>query len=301
MLANDADDNLAMSRPLRIEFPDAIYHVTARGDRREPIFVDDQDRAALLAVVAHAMGRFDARMLAFCLMSNHYHFVLQTRQANLSRLMRYVNGTYTQRFNRRHDEVGHLFQGRFHAILVDRDSYLLSVCRYVELNPVRAGLMLDPAAWPWSSYLAHVGRIDGPAWLDTPGLHDLVLPRTALKSYDRTQAAARYAELVAEGLGKPLWSDGLAQQIYLGDQTFVDRMQTLASKSRVRAEEVPKAQRRRVRSLGEWLSDSPSREDGLRRAYCEGNLTMTAMAKALGLSVSQISRLISKAETKRPY
>jgi putative transposase len=123
-----------VSRPLRIEFPDAVYHVTSRGDRREPIFVDDADRAALLGVVGQAAERFDARVLAYCLMGNHYHFVLHTRAANLSRLMRHVNGVFTQRFNRRHGKVGHLFQGRFKAILVDRDSYLLEVCRYVELT-----------------------------------------------------------------------------------------------------------------------------------------------------------------------
>ena len=123
-----------MARPLRIEFPGAVYHVTSRGDRREPIFADDSDRVALLEVVAQAMARFDAQVLAYCLMGNHYHFVLHTRQPNLSRLMRQMNGVYTQRFNRRHQKVGHLLQGRFKAILVDRDAYLLDVCRYVEMN-----------------------------------------------------------------------------------------------------------------------------------------------------------------------
>lgn len=151
-----------MSRPLRIEFPGAIYHMTARGDRREPIFVDDEDRNSLLDVVAKAMQRFDAQALAYCLMGNHYHFVLQTRQANLSRLMRQINGVYTQAFNRRHSKVGHLFQGRFKAVLVDRDAYLLAACRYVELNPVRAGIVDTPNAWPWSSYLAHVGEAHTP-------------------------------------------------------------------------------------------------------------------------------------------
>src|SRR5436190_16688153 len=137
-----------MARPLRIEFPDAIYHVTSRGDRCEPIFADDRDRGALMACVATGLSRFNAGLLAYCLMGNHYHFVLQTREANLSSLLRHINGVYAQRFNRRHSTVGHLFQGRFHAVLVDRDAYLLEVCRYVELNPVRAGLVSDPAAWP---------------------------------------------------------------------------------------------------------------------------------------------------------
>jgi len=109
-----------MSLPLRIEFADALYHVTSRGDRRESIFVDDEDRQALLGVMAQGLERFDAQMLAYCLMGNHYHFVLHTRGANLSLLMRHINGVYSQRFNRRHGLVGHLLQGRFKAILVDR-------------------------------------------------------------------------------------------------------------------------------------------------------------------------------------
>ena len=133
-----------MSRPLRIEFPGAVYHVTLRGDRREPIFVDDTDRAGLLNVLAQGMQRFDAQVLAYCLMGNHYHFVLHTRRANLSLLMRHLNGVYTQAFNWRHGKVGHLFQGRFKAILVDRDAYLLEVCRYMELNPVRARMVTGP-------------------------------------------------------------------------------------------------------------------------------------------------------------
>ena len=110
-----------MSRPLRIEFPGAVYHVTSRGDRREPIYVDDGDREAHLAVIARAMDRFDARVLAYCLMGNHYHLVVQTRQANLSQLMRQINGVYTQVFNRRHGQGGHLFQGRYKEVLLDPD------------------------------------------------------------------------------------------------------------------------------------------------------------------------------------
>ena len=109
-----------MARPLRIEFPGAVYHVTSRGDRREPIFVDDVDRRALLDVLALGLERFDGCALAWCFMGNHYHFVFQTRQPNLSLLMRHINGVYTQRFNQRHRKVGHLFQGRFKAVLVDR-------------------------------------------------------------------------------------------------------------------------------------------------------------------------------------
>lgn len=122
--------------------------MTSRGDRHEPIYRDDEDRLAQLEIIAQAMDRFDAQVLAYCQMGNHYHLVLHTRQANLSRLMRHVNGVYTQAFNRRHGLVGHLFQGRFKAVLVDRDAYLLALCRYVERNPVAAGMVADVRQWP---------------------------------------------------------------------------------------------------------------------------------------------------------
>jgi putative transposase len=285
-----------VARPLRIEFPGAIYHVTSRGDRSEAIFVDDDDRGALLNVVAQALSRFDAQMLAYCLMGNHYHFVLHTRQANLSLLMRHINGVYTQTFNRRHGKVGHLFQGRFKAILVDRDGYLLEVCRYVELNPVRAGIVDKPSRWSWSSYRAHVGLAQVPVWLDMDGLHGYVLGRTVRTAMDRRRAADRYVELVASGVEVHLWDHGLRQQIYLGDEQFVERMQAMAEPRRAAAREIPRTQRRKPRSLAQWLASCDSREDALHKAYTEGGLRMSAIASELGLSVSRISRLIARAE-----
>lgn len=285
-----------MSRPLRIEFPGAVYHVTSRGDRRESIFVDDHDRRGFLDTVAQALSRFDAEILAYCLMSNHYHFVLHTRQANLSLLMRQINGVYTQAFNRQHNKVGHLFQGRFKAILVDREAYLLEVCRYVELNPVRARMVKNPEAWAWSSYRAHVGLADSPAWLDTDGLYGYLLAHTPRSAAERRRAANRYARLVAAARDVHLWDTALRQQIYLGDEVFVERMQKIADPQRTAAREIPKAQRRTTRSLAQWLSTCESREEALFRAHTESGLTMSAIAKELGLSVSRISRLIARAE-----
>ncbi len=288
-----------MARPLRIEFPGAIYHVTSRGDRRESIFVDDADRSTLLGVVAQGMERFDAQMLAYCLMGNHYHFVVHTRQANLSLVMRHINGVYTQAFNRCHGKVGHLFQGRFKAILVDRDAYLLEVCRYVELNPVRARIVEAAGAWPWSSYRAHVGQAPSPSWLDTSGLHGYLLGREPSGAADHRRAARQYANLVTAALETPLWDTALRQQIYLGDEAFVERMQSRATPSRIAAREVPKPQRSKARPLQHWLDACASREEALRQAYTDGGFSMTAMAKELGLSVSRVSRLIGRAEKLR--
>ena len=288
-----------MSRPLRIEFPGAVYHVTSRGDRRESIFEDDADRHALLAVMALGLARFDARMLAYCLMGNHYHFVLHSAMANLSQLMRHINGVYSQAFNRRHSKVGHLFQGRFKAILVDRDAYLLEVCRYVELNPVRAGMVDAPQAWPWSSYRAHIGEADAPQWLDTEGVYGHLLGHPVHSATEALHAARCYAELVAAGRDVRLWDLGLNKQIYLGDDDFVARMQSRSGRPGLTSKEVPKAQRSTPRNLTHWLGVCETREEALRRAHVESAISMTAMAAQLGVSVARVSQLIARAEASR--
>jgi putative transposase len=136
-----------MARPLRLEFPHALYHVTSRGDRREDIYLLDSDRQAWMAVLAQVCQRFGWIVHAYCLMSNHYHVLVETPQANLSQGMRQLNGVYTQHFNRAHGKVGHVFQGRFKAIVVDKEGYLLELARYIVLNPVRAGMLNDAKDW----------------------------------------------------------------------------------------------------------------------------------------------------------
>jgi REP element-mobilizing transposase RayT len=126
-----------LARPLRIEHPGALYHVTSLGDRQEAIFDDDHDRTAFLNVLSGVVRRFRWRCHAYCLMGNHYHLMIETPEANLTKGMRYLNGVFTQWSNRRHKRSGHLFQGRYKAILVDRDFYFLELARYIVLNPVR--------------------------------------------------------------------------------------------------------------------------------------------------------------------
>jgi len=146
-----------MARPLRLEFAGALYHVTARGDRREPIHEDDADRSAFLDIFGTVVEDFNWVAHAYCLMGNHYHLLVETPDANLANGMRQLNGTYTQWSNRTHHRVGHLFQGRYKAIVVDKDAYLLEVYRYIVLNPVRAKMVKSVADWPWSSHRAVMG------------------------------------------------------------------------------------------------------------------------------------------------
>ena len=136
-----------MSRPLRLELAGGIYHVTSRGNRQEDIYVDDADRLQWLTLFGQVCKRYHWRCHAYCLMSNHYHIVVETIEGNLSKGMRQLNGVYTQYFNRTHQRFGHVFQGRYTGILVDKDSYLLELSRYVVLNPVRANMISDVGQW----------------------------------------------------------------------------------------------------------------------------------------------------------
>jgi putative transposase len=274
-----------MARPLRIEFPGAVYHVTSRGDRREAIFDDDEDRHAFLNVIAQATERFDAVLLAYCLMDNHYHLVIHTRRGNLSRFMQQLNGVYTQIYNRRHRKVGHLFQGRFKGILVDENAYLLEVCRYVDLNPIRARMVRDPGNWRWSSYNAHTGN--------TPAVHGYLLGRDAGTAADRRRAGLRYTALVAAGKGVKLWDEALAQQIYLGGAEFIERMQALIEQDASKTKDIPRLQRRAAaKPIDYYLKRNKDRDAGICEAVTVGQHSMTDVGKALGLTVSRISRIV---------
>lgn len=178
-----------MARPLRIEFPGALYHVISRGNARQPIFLDAPDRRSFLRLLGEVVSQFRWECYAYCLMENHYHLVFETPEANLSRGMRQLNGIYGQRFNRRHDRVGHLFQGRYKGILVEREGHLFELARYVVLNPVRARMALDPEEYEWSSLRATLGRAPIPDWLSVEPL---------LRHF---RSLERYRAFVREGLG----------------------------------------------------------------------------------------------------
>lgn len=278
-----------MARPPRIEFPGAVYHVSAWSEAGNPAFAQTADREAFLGLLAQTMQRFDAQLLAYCLLPDHYHLVLYTRQGNLSRLMRHLGGVYTQHHNLHSRSDGALFHGRFKAILVDREAHLLDVCRYVELNPLRSGLTASVEQWPWSSFRAHAGLEAAPAWLDVVGLWRYVLGREFHTAADQRRAAERYAKAVAKDPALRLWPGRLRRQIFLGDEAFVERMLAQAGAA-------AKPARKPLNQGFDWpacLRASESREQALYKAHTEGGQTMTALAADLGLSVSRISRLIA--------
>jgi putative transposase len=278
-----------MSRPLRIELAGGLYHVTSRGDRREVIYRDDQDRTDWLRVLGEVCRRFNWRCHVYCEMTNHYHFVVETPDANLSKGMRQLNGVYTQASNRRHGLVGHLLQGRFKAILVERDAYLLELARYVVLNPVRAGMVPEAGDWPWSSYRAMVGQESAPAWLET----DWVLGQFG---QERSLAQAGYAAFIRQGIGQPSVWEGLRHQIFLGGEAFVER-HGVASKPLERLREVPRAQRRALAEpLAVLAHRYPVRHEAMARAFQSGAYSMQEIADYFGVHYATVSRAVRRLE-----
>jgi REP element-mobilizing transposase RayT len=274
-----------MSRPIRIEFPDALYHVTARGDRREDIFEDDLDLQTFLATLEQVITRFNWTCYAWCLMDNHYHLLIQTPDGNLSKGMRQLNGVYTQASNRRHRRVGHLFQGRFKAILVDRDAYLLELARYVVLNPVRAGMVKKPADWKWSSYRASVGLEPSAPWLSADGLLALFAKRRSL-------AQQRYAQFVVEGIkGASPWTN-LKGQVFLGDEQFVNRMQAHIRSGKDDVQ-IPLAQRRPIPPpLAQIEKLLPDRDAAIVAAYATGGYSYQQLADYFGVHFTTAGRIV---------
>lgn len=277
-----------MSRPLRLELAGGLYHVTSRGDRREDIYADDTDRLAWLEVLTQCCERFNWAVHAWCQMSNHYHIVVETPEANLSAGMRQLNGVYTQKVNRRHHRVGHVFQGRFKGILVERDSYLLELARYVVLNPVRAGIVKQVRQWKWSSYLAMVGKAPRPEWLHT----DWLLGQFGTS---RARQIARYIEFVQEGIREPGVWDGLKGQVFLGSDAFVQAMQAeLEAAAKHTQREIPRLQRRALaRSLDYYRGAFEDTKTGMAAAYATGDYTLQAIADAFGVHYSTVSRAVS--------
>jgi REP element-mobilizing transposase RayT len=275
-----------MSRPLRIEFAGALYHVTSRGDGREAIFLDDEDRYLFLGIFLEIIRDFNWAVHAYCLMDNHYHLIIETPDGNLSKGMRQLNGVYTQRFNRRHERVGHVFQGRYKAILVEKDSYLMELARYVVLNPVRARMVQQAEEWAWSSYRATAGLCASPPWLATDWL-------LGIFSLQRSEAIKRYCAFVAEGKSHPALWVRLKKQIYLGSESFVETMQSKISADTPLGE-IPLSQTRPLPKPLAQISSEYARDEAIEQAYASGGYGLKVIGDYFGLHYSRISRIVKK-------
>ena len=208
-----------MARPLRIEYPGAFYHVTSRGNEQKDIFKSDIDREKFLSYLVSAGEKYGAEIHAYCLMTNHYHLILETPLGNLSQIMRHLNSSYTTYFNIKHKRVGHLLQGRYKAILVQADAYAAELSRYIHLNPVRAGMVKLPEDYRWTSYRFYTEGGE-PLWLNTKfilGYFGTGIPES------RRNYMSYVNEKVAGGYFSPLME--VVASTILGSEDFVREIQ----------------------------------------------------------------------------
>jgi hypothetical protein len=221
-------------------------------------------------------------------MDNHYHLFIETPEGNLSQGMRQLNGVYTQRFNRFHNRVGHLYQGRYKAILVQKEAYLLELSRYIVLNPVRARMVNAPHEWPWSNYRATIGLASVEDWLNTAW----VLAAFGAK---RSQAIRQFIDFVSLGKGQPSIWNALNKQIYLGDDKFVEDMQCKIS-GETNLDEVPRPQKRQnPKPIETYKNMMDCRNEAIIAAYRSGGYSMKKIAVYFDLHYSSVSKIIKMA------
>jgi REP element-mobilizing transposase RayT len=300
-----------MARHLRIEFPGAVYHVTSRGNERRPIVRDDEDREMFVQILGRVVLKFGLALYAWVLLDNHWHIFCRTPEPNLSRAMKMLNQLYAEYFNRRHRRVGHLFQGRYKAFLVDSDTYFREVARYVVLNPVRAGMCEAAGGYKWSSYRATAGLEDVPEWLAADDLLDV------FDCFDRANARELYRELVAAGKTDDDLMDRITSQLVLGSEAYIARVRELIDDKRQADREYTREQRfvgrptidAVVRAVATHCQVEPrvihTGHGGLARmmtaglAVDVGLARLSPVARTLGLrSPSRVSTLASRCRTE---
>lgn len=281
-----------MARPLRIQYDGALYHITSRGNARKAIYRDDEDRRIFLDTLLNVNKRYNWICHAYCLMNNHYHLIIETPDGNLSKGARQLNGVYTQIYNRRHHRVGHIFQGRYKAILIEKGSHLLEVCRYVVLNPVRAKAVERPEEWRWSSYRGTSGMEKPYPCLTI----DWVLGQFSTR---KGTAEKKYREFVEAGKGEvAIWKKVRGGSI-LGEDEFVETLMDYIKGQRD-IREIPKSQRyinrpglKKIFSK-EVVNKKSKRDEKIREATERHGYSQKEVADYLGLHYSTISRLVNE-------
>lgn len=282
-----------MARPLRVEYPGAYYHVYSRGIARDPILSGDAHKRLFLGILRTVVERYRLKVHCYCVMSNHYHLLLETPEGNLSLAMRQLHGVYGQKYNRLLKRPGPVFQGRFKACVVEADAYLLTLCRYIVLNPVRARIVRKAEQWRWSSHRAMAGLAPVPAWLTT----DFVLGR--LGTGKGRAARRRYREFIEEGReerGRDV--ERMMRQVVLGTAEFKQTLVELLAEKRDE-QEVPKSQRYEGRPELATLFTQPMKKKARDRQIVDAHLkhgyTQKAIADALGMHYATISRIVNNA------
>ena len=280
-----------MGRPLRIEYPSAFYHVTARGNEQREIYKSIADRERFLDYLASATKRYGAVIHVWCFMSNHYHLLLETPAGNLSQIMRHINGAYTNYFNTKHRRAGHLFQGRYKAILVERDAYAMELSRYIHLNPVRAGMSERPEDYSWSSYRHYVGEKSAPVWLHREEI---------LGHFDGDEQ--RYRGFVEDGLKFDVTSplEGALASTILGGGKFVKEIEALHLSGVLPTRDLPSLRQLRYRwSVDDIIATveknlnvekSLARKVGMYLCHHYSGATLRDIGEKFGVGESAVSQ-----------
>lgn len=278
-----------MSRPVRIEFPGACYHVTSRGTQGRTVFKDKDDRGVFLNVIENVVERFGWLLHGYVLMEDHYHLVVEVPEANLSKGMRQLNGVYTQHFNRRHEQTGPIFQGRFKSVIFEKEGYLLPICRHVVLNPTRTGAGSAYKTYRWSSHRALSGDIKTPAFLAC----ESVLGHFGKREKD---CQKKYRHYIKDGIGSESPLDKRCHQVLLGGPRFLSEMQPILNGEKM-AKRGPRQARRRT-SLNALFKNTQSgtrveRNDLIRRAHLDYSYTLMEIGEHLGLHYTTVSKVVN--------
>jgi len=297
-----------MSRPLRLEYEGAFYHIISRGNARENIFDEEDDFNSFLELLGKEIKQQNWQCYGYCLMNNHYHLLIETPESNLVRGMRRLNGTYSQYFNLINKKVGHVFQGRYKSIIVDKDSYLLELNRYIVLNPYRAGMEKSIGEWKWSSYRVTIGGESRPEWFNK----DLIISHFSSKS---REGIKNYKKFVEEGVGEENPSKNIIGQIWLGSKEFVKEVEGKVGIKE--SKEIPISQRRPIRPTANELIDVVKKEymvdnksiverkniEAYRAAVYllrrEGNLGVREVSEKFSISESMVSRIQREVEKNK--
>ncbi len=299
-----------MSRAWRIEYEGALYHVLARGNDQKSIFIDDEDRHLFAALIGEMSERFKTDIYAYTLMDNHYHLILKTHNANLSRCMQWLGATYTRRFNIRHKKNGHLFQGRFKSFLMEDDDYLMRLSCYIHRNPLRAGMVDRLADYKWSSYHAYAYGKNQETWLKTrPILSQFSGTRKELRlAYKKKVQTYSQEE-------KGIWED-FRHGLFLGSQSFVNLMKTTYFPEKPSKEKPQQQHMQRSIDPAEFLNRAAGmfgcdldefkqakRVEGADKTHRDllvyllwetGRYTNTQIGKQFNLGYSSISKIVSE-------
>jgi putative transposase len=299
-----------MGRPLRIEYPGALYHVTSRGNEKKSIFLDKVDRAKFLRILREYRSRHGIVIHAYVLMNNHYHLLLETPRGNLLRVMHGINSGYTGYFNRKYQRVGHLFQGRYRALLVEKDQYLLSLSRYIHLNPVRAGVASRPEKYPYSSYGGYIGTRVREDWVEYDGV---------LSQFGRSRRRAeenywKYVNEADQENENPL--QNLFGQTVLGEEAFIERVKDVCKGKALDSEVIARKEYTRYPSLREIVmkvatifeveekrvltgESKPARDVALYLTHRYSGLSNSEIGKSFGgIHSSSVSQTVRRLQEK---